>query len=492
MKKHLAFAVVIPMIITTFAANSQDYHVRFGFIGNSITFGATLTNPQKECYPAQLGQMLQEIYGDTCILQNYAISSRTMLKNGDFPFWNDAEFRDALKFAPEILLICLGTNDSKPQNWDLYGNEYYDDYKSMIDTFRLRNPHVHFLVCRPCPAYQVVWGIRDSVIVNGVIPAIDSILDYSGAAVVDFYAPMVDSVALFPDYIHPNYRGSAALARIVYNVMMDSDIVHKADTGYTFVLDLKTDTKALKSGDSATLSWTTVNADSASLNGQPVPVNGSCKVSPSETMDYTLAAFGKKSDDSMKMQQTVYIPVLTRLMITPKSKKVYVGDTVNFKVTFVDQMSKPMPETAFTVFWSLLEGIGTLINKTTNTASFVAASEGKATIEAVVDTLSIKSVITVQPLQTETGRIDKNQELTVFPNPASDFLYIELESNGSSDLQLQLFDLSGNRVKEESHSLPVAGVQTVAIRIKDLESGTYLYKIDGSGKLFTGKIVVRR
>jgi uncharacterized cupredoxin-like copper-binding protein len=351
---------------------------------------------------------------------------------------------------------------------------------------------MHFLVCHPCPAYQEVWGIRDSVIVNGVIPAIDSILDYSGATLVDFYTPMIDSVALFPDFIHPNFRGSTALARIVYNVMMDSDMVHKADTGLTFVTNLVTDTKTLALGDSATLTWTTVNADSASLSGQPVPANGSYKVSPSETMDYILAAFGKKSADSMKLQQTVYLPVLNRLMISPRSIKVHEGDTVNLKVSFVDQMNKTLPEKGYTVFWSLLEGNGTLINETANTASFIAGSEGKATIEAAVDTIYIKSIITIKPLETRTGRIDENQTLTVFPNPAGDFLYIKFESNGYSALQIKLFDLGGTRVKEENLSLPIAGVQTVAIKIKDLESGTYLYKIDYSGKLFTGKVVVHK
>jgi acyl-CoA thioesterase-1 len=492
MKRNLLFTIAILLIITSPKATSQDYHVRIGFIGNSITFGAGLTNPKTECYPAQLGQMLQEIYGDTCILGNFAISSRTMLKHGDYPIWNDVEFRDALKFAPEILLICLGTNDSKPQNWDLYGNEYYDDYKSMIDTFRLRNPHVHFLVCHPCPAYQEVWGIRDSVIVNGVIPAIDSILDYSGAPLVDFYTPMIDSVALFPDFIHPNYRGSTAMARIVYNVIMDSDMIHRADTGFTFVTNLETGTRTLAVGDSATLTWTTVNADSASLNGQPVPANGSCKVAPPETMIYTLAAFGKKSADSMKLQQTVYLPVLNRLMITPRSKKVFAGDTVNFKITFVDQMGKLLSEKGYTVFWSLLEGNGIFINKTAYTAGFVAGSEGKAIIEAAVDTINIKSTITIQPLETGTGQIEGNQKLTVFPNPAGEFLYIELESKGHSALRVQLFDLGGTRVKEENHSLSDEGVQTISVKIKDLEPGTYLYKIDYSGKIFTGKVVVRR
>ena len=118
---------------------------------------------------------------------------------------------------------------------------------------------------------------RDSIIKHGVIPAIDSILDYSGATLVDFYTPLIDSVSLFPDYIHPNYRGSGAMARIVYNTMLESDIIHKVRYRVHLCHQLETDTKALAAGDSATLSWTTVNADSASLNGQPVPVNGSCQ-----------------------------------------------------------------------------------------------------------------------------------------------------------------------------------------------------------------------
>jgi acyl-CoA thioesterase-1 len=490
MKKHLPFAVAMLLTITVLSANSQDYHVRIGFIGNSITFGVTLTNPKTECYPAQLGHMLQEKYGDTCILGNFAITTRTMLKHGDFPIWNDVEFRDAWKFAPEILLICLGTNDSKPQNWDLYGHEFYDDYKSMIDTFRIRNPHVQFLVCHPAPAYREVWGIRDSVIRNGVIPAIDSILDYSGATLVDFYTPLIDSVSLFPDYIHPNFRGSGALARIVYNTMMDSDIIHKVDTGSTFVTDLETDTRALAIGDSATLTWTTVNADSAFLNAQPVPGSGSCKVSPVETMVYRLTAMGKTSVDSMSLEQMVYQPVLTRLMISPRSTKVYEGDTVNLKVTFIDQMNKPLPESGYTVFWSVLEGDGSLINETANMADFVAGSAGKAVVEASVDTLYIKSTITIQSLETGTGPVPGNRELTVFPNPAGNLLYIELESNGLSALQIQLFDLDGTRVLDENPSLPSAGIQTISVKIKDLHPGTYLYKIDYAGTLFTGKVVV--
>jgi len=490
MKKHFSFTITILLIITHLTVYSQDYHVRIGFIGNSITFGATLTNPNTECYPAQLGQMLQEKYGDTCILENFAISSRTMLKHGDFPIWNDVEFRNAWKFAPEILLICLGTNDTKPQNWDLYGHEFYDDYRSMIDTFRIRNPYVQFLVCYPPPAFDVVWGINDFIIRHGVIPAIDSILDYSGATLVDFYTPLIDSVSLFPDFIHPNFRGSGAMARILCNTMMNSDIIHKTETGLTFVTSFETDIKSLAVGDSATLTWTTVNAHGASLNRLPVPVNGFVKVSPAETSVYKLVARGEKNTDSMKIEQMVYQPMLTRLMISPRSKKVFEGDTVSLTVTFIDQENNPIRDPQYTVFWSILEGDGTLINETANMADFVAGNAGKAVIEARVDSIYVKSTITIEPLGTGAERIPENNALTVFPNPAGDLLYIKYESNGLSDMQIQLIDLNGNLIKEENHLLTAAGVQSIAMKIKDLDPGTYLYKIEYAGTSYTGKVVV--
>jgi len=194
----------------------------------------------------------------------------------------------------------------------------------------------------------------------------------------------------------------------------------------------------------------------------------------------------------MILEQTVYQPVLNQLSISPRSKKVYEGDTVNLKVIFIDQMNKTLPEEGYTVFWSLLEGDGTLINQTANRADFVAGSEGKAVIEAAVDTIYVKSTITIQAIETGTVPISESPAFAVFPNPACDILYIEFECNGPSDLQIQLFTLNGRRVKEERQTLSAAGPYTVAVKIKDLEPGNYLYKIEFAGKLFTGKVVVQR
>jgi acyl-CoA thioesterase I len=489
MKNYKSFVLIITLTTLIFSAYAQDHHIRFGFIGNSITFGANLTNPKTECYSAQLDPMLQETMGDTVTIGNYAISSRTMLKHGDYPIWNDVEFRNCWKFAPNILLICLGTNDSKPQNWDRFGNEFYDDYKSMIDTFRVRNPYTLFMVCYPPPAYQIVWGIRDSVIVNSVMPAVDSIVAYSGATLVDFYHPLIDSVSLFPDYIHPNHRGQSAMARILYNTIMESDILHKVENGLTFVSDLETDTRALAVGDSATLSWTTINADSATLNGLPVQTNGSCKVSPAETTVYTLVAMGQKKNDSLQIEQLVYEPFLQRLGISPRNTKVYSGDTVNLKLSYIDQMNKTIPDVDYNVTWAIVDGDGKLTNQGSHAADFIAGNAGKAMVEAGVDTLFIRASITIQPVTT-IQTVDHDNTLSVYPNPADNLIHISFVNKAPTVLDIRFFDLAGNLVKKEIYNVP-SGEQTVTVKTKDLKPGNYIYKIEYGQNQNSGKIAIR-
>ncbi len=226
MKTLRLYVLLITFALFDFASYTQDYHVRIACTGNSITQGVGLSDPSTQSYPAQLAAKLQEVYGDTCIVQNFGVSGRTMLKDGDFPIWNEALFRNSLNFAPDICFILLGTNDSKPQNWDVYGSEFYSDYISMIDTFKSRNPYTLFMIAYPPPAYDVVFDIRDTIIHNDIIPVIDSVLAHTDAELVDFYNPLVDSAYLFPDKIHPGIRGSEVMAELIRSRLIETDLVH--------------------------------------------------------------------------------------------------------------------------------------------------------------------------------------------------------------------------------------------------------------------------
>jgi lysophospholipase L1-like esterase len=52
-------------------------------VGNSITEGWGLPDPATQCYPA----LLQGLLGSRFEVINSGLSGRTLLKNGDVPYW---------------------------------------------------------------------------------------------------------------------------------------------------------------------------------------------------------------------------------------------------------------------------------------------------------------------------------------------------------------------------------------------------------------------
>lgn len=197
---------------------SASAPVRVVCVGNSITEGIGVSNPAVESYPAQLGKLLGSKYS----VLNCGVSGRTLLKNGNFPYWNEAKFTLAKNYDPQIVTIALGTNDSKDINWLKYKGEYYSDYVAMINEFRKDGKNPHIFVCLPPPAYLDNYRITDSVIRDEIIPIIDSVCTTMGTSKIDFFHPLLTCGDYFTDAIHPNLNGATAMANIVYNAITKS------------------------------------------------------------------------------------------------------------------------------------------------------------------------------------------------------------------------------------------------------------------------------
>ena len=486
-KQLLSVAILLMVYITGF---SQGYHVRIGFIGNSITIGTGLPNAGVQCYPSQLRDSFLNVkYGDTCIVGNFAVSGRTMLKKGDYPIWNEQFFKDALQFAPNILFIMLGTNDSKSYNWDDHKGDYFGDYMSMIDTFKKRNPDTKFVLCLPPKAFSGMYDIRDSVIINGIIPLIDSVAKVTGADTVNFHLQLSGDSILFPDGIHPNIQGSHIMAAIDYEKLLSTDLIHKVDTGLTFVTNFKTSNSVVRDIDSVSLSWTTVNADSTFLNGEKVDVNGSKYVKAKTTTIYTLLAMGKINNDSLQLTQTFYHPVLTKISISPSKKIIHVNDSVNYFAKFIDQYNKFITDTTYTLDWSVATGAGTMIHKTSTSATYITDVTGAASIIAQVGSIiSNTATITINPPVNISGKQYSGEKVSVFPNPVRDIINVTISTSGPTTVSIKIYDLKGILQVENYQYLSSQGDHTVKLITKNLASGIYLYQVECSGKQFNGKI----
>ena len=209
--------------------------IRVACLGNSITDGFGIDMASAYGYPA----MLQKKLGEDYWVRNFGVSARTMLNKGDYPYMNEPAWRDALDFQPDVVVIKLGTNDSKPENWQ-YGSEFKQDLEQMIFTLRpdlkqyapmsakkakkalaaltkagtAAKPQIY--LCTPIPAFKSTWNINDSVIVNGVIPIQQEVAAKYGFKVIDLHTLFAnDGDKMLDDGIHPDGKGAARMADII-------------------------------------------------------------------------------------------------------------------------------------------------------------------------------------------------------------------------------------------------------------------------------------
>ena len=205
--------------------------VKVACIGNSITDGHGIDVATQFGYPALLQQML----GDNYWVKNFGVSARTMLNKGDNPYMNEMAWKDAVAFNPDIVIIKLGTNDSKPQNWQ-YGAEFKNDLKQMITTLRpdLAQPQKkkgkksknilpakpQIILCTPIPAFKSTWNINDSIIANSIIPIQQEVAREYGLQVIDLHTLFADKSDLVQsDGIHPNEKGVKRMAEIIAEIL---------------------------------------------------------------------------------------------------------------------------------------------------------------------------------------------------------------------------------------------------------------------------------
>jgi len=474
MKYSRILLLFIAVLFISSSAFSQGYHVRLGTIGNSITHGIALPSPSTQAFPVLLNEMLEGVYGDTCRVSNFGLTTTTMLKSGDVSYWDTRHFKEYLTMAPEICFIMLGTNDTKPQNWDVYADEFIDDYLAMIDTIKVRNPTTRFILAYPPPAYEIKWGIRDSIVANGIIPAIDSIAKLMDVEIMDFYYPLLDSAHLFPDMIHPGIEGNVLMAEMLLDRIVESDLIHRADTGRTFITSFECDKYLFPAGESAELSWTIINADSVFINGEPVENEGSFQVTPAETSTYTLLASGQVSSDTSIITLEVYTQELSRMNISPFRRVRNVGDTIPFRAFHYDQFDRPISGTFEDVSWSI-DGSGSLYEETDSSVFFICEKPDTSYLKVSYGDISFTATIITKALPTEMEEKSQAGELKIFPNPGHDIISIQLSSEDGPS-EVCVYDLKGVLQLRKKLS-PVVGQELFSLNISNLASGNYLLKI---------------
>lgn len=211
-KYRSALCVVAGLLLICSFANGEGSPpaLKIACIGDSITFGAGIKQRKTKSYPAQLSGIL----GDRHDVRNFGVNGATLLKNGDKPYWNLPKFRAAQDYQPDIVVIKLGTNDTKPQNWK-YHSDFVSNYTEMIETFQRLESRPRVLICYPIPAFPGRWGIHEKTIREELLPQIQTVAQATGVELIDLYKPMQENAKLVPDTVHPNAAGAKIIAQTV-------------------------------------------------------------------------------------------------------------------------------------------------------------------------------------------------------------------------------------------------------------------------------------
>lgn len=91
----------------------------------------------------------------------------------------------------------------------------------------------------------------------------------------------------------------------------------------------------------------------------------------------------------------------------------------------------------------------------------------------------------------EPTKIKNEQDdfLEVFPNPASEVIYIDVPGDAGNELVVKIFDLEGKNVLEQEFN--VLNNESLPVEVSELKSGIFFLHIEAGAKVFTQKIVIK-
>ena len=189
--------------------------IKIACIGDSLTYGHLVEDREVNCYPA----VLNELLGDDYVVGNFGANGHTMLKTGDRPYWDHENFRFSRMIDPDIVIIMLGSNDSKPHNFTSI-DDFSSTYEEMIVHYQgLDSKPRVYIVTPPTvfdPETTDMTTIRKEV-VSEVAEATRELGKKLRVSVIDVGKKTENFPEGFTaDGVHTNKKGAELIANIVF------------------------------------------------------------------------------------------------------------------------------------------------------------------------------------------------------------------------------------------------------------------------------------
>ena len=181
-------------------------------IGDSITWGFTLLNPWKQSYPA----LLQARLGEEYEVRNFGYNDAAARFDADMPYVRKRVYRNSLEWAPDIVLLMLGTNDTKKRNWN--PEIFRRDYRAIVESYLNLPSHPRVILIAPIRIFLLMGrpllGLYPETMENGVRPAILETARALNLDVIDLKDLFADN-RYCRDGVHPQREGTRMMEEAI-------------------------------------------------------------------------------------------------------------------------------------------------------------------------------------------------------------------------------------------------------------------------------------
>jgi acyl-CoA thioesterase-1 len=207
----IAIVIALSLIVAVFSENlasssAEGKLARVACLGDSLT---EITG-----YPVDL----QTLLGNNSVVGNFGVNGATVNFNTDKPYYFEPAFHNAKIFEPTTVIIMLGTNDARTDNYQQI-NSFVADYEKMITRLQALSSKPQIFLVEPPPIFNNTLNLNGTSFAEGVIPRIEQVASTLGLPIINVYTPLINHPEYFPDGVHPDSEGAQIIANIIYKAI---------------------------------------------------------------------------------------------------------------------------------------------------------------------------------------------------------------------------------------------------------------------------------
>lgn len=213
-----SLAVLVNKIAYPDVLVSGSGEIKVICVGDSLTYSQGVMGSRKtDAYPSILARLLGEEYQ----VLNYGLPNRTLQSTGNMPYCNEDFYTESLAQDADIVIIMLGSNDSKPDFWN--AERFEKEYTQLVQQYQnmASAPEVYIMI--PTAIYLEnpdSGDCSDEIVREELAPIITRVAEATGAKLIDLYIVTEGHPDWYKDGLHPTAEGNEAIAQVICEAIL--------------------------------------------------------------------------------------------------------------------------------------------------------------------------------------------------------------------------------------------------------------------------------